>query len=266
MPTKEHKRYARGMVEALELRVHAGPSVVPTEILSARSFLEQNDFSPASDYFRRLVELQDRLGRRPPVVRQQKRNYGGEAAGGWMQLQSIYDHVILSVCYDGEFNSRRGRVKISHRFNQAGRIDFVELKFLRSLQPCLTGEIRKLLTIKDYSNLRPDWQETEAHVLRVLPQELVFLFAEFFRLPRAEMLGWLINIGHRAVADLLVELRAGRVNGHVRETSGNPNQVPLATLDSDEVALPILEQAASLESTVELSDAESVVVRYAHVR
>jgi hypothetical protein len=263
MPTKEHKRHARGIVEALESRAHAGPSVGPTEILSARTFLERHDFSPASDYFRRLVQLQDSLVRRPRVAQQEKRNYGGEAAGCWMQLQSIYDHVILSVCYDGEFNSQRGRVKISHRFNQSGRIDFVELKFLRSLQPCLTGEIRKLVTIKDYQNVHKDWLENEAHVLRVLPQELVFLYGNLFRCSRADIIGWLINIGHRTVTDLVHELRAGRVNGCERETGGNPNQLRLATVNADEVALPILEQAATLESTVEVTDSESVVVRYA---
>jgi hypothetical protein len=264
MPTKEHKRHARDIVEALESRAHAGPSVCSTEIVSARTFLEQHDFSPASDYFSRLSRLQDCVRSRPTAVRQEKRNYGGEAAGCWMQVQSIYDHVILSLCYNGEFNSQRGRVKISHRFNQAGRIDFVELKFLRSLQPCLTGELRKLVTVKDYPNQRKDWLETEAHVLRVLPQELIFLYADLFRCPRAEILSWLINIGHRAVADLVGELRAGRVNGCVRETAGIPNQLRLATINSDEVAMPILEQAAALESVVELTDSESVSVRYVH--
>ena len=35
-----------------------------------------------------------------------------------------------------------------------GRIDFVELKFLRSLHPLLTGEIRKLVTVKGYQSIR----------------------------------------------------------------------------------------------------------------
>lgn len=261
MPTKENRRHARTIVEALESRVHAGPMVCPTEIVSARAFLEQHDFSPSSDYFSRLSRLQDRTLTRLPV-RREKRNYGGEAAGCWMQVQSIYDHVILSVCYNGEFNSRRGRIKLSHRFNEAGRIDFVELKFLRSLQPELTGEIRKLLLVKDYAHVRKDWLETEAHVLRVLPQELVFLFNELFRCPRAELLAWLVNIGHRVIADLTGELRAGRVNGHSGEAVEHSNQLPLATVHMDEVALPILEQAAMLESTVEPSDSDSCVVRY----
>jgi hypothetical protein len=262
MPTKEHKRHARGIVEALESRAHAGPSVGSTEILSARTFLEQHDFSPASDYFGRLARLQNCLHHRAAKPRADKRNYGGEAAGSWMQVQSIYDHVILSTCHDGEFNSRRGRVKISHRFNQAGRIDFVELKFLRSLQPCLTGEIRKLLLVKEFSHLHQDWHEAEAHVLRVLPQELVFLFADLFRCSRTEMFSWLINIGHRTVADLLGDLRAGRVNGCGRETGASTNQLRLKEVSSDGVALPILEQAAVLESSVESGAAESVVVRY----
>lgn len=253
------------MVEALESRAHAGPAVGATEIVSARRFLEQNDFAPTSDYFHRLTRLQDFLRSRPAGPRPGKRNYGGEAAGCWMQLQSVYDHLILSTCYHGEFNTQRGRVKISHRFNQAGRVDFVELKFLRSLQPCLTGEIRKLLTVKNYQALPRDWHEAEAFALRVLPQELVFLLPDFFRYPRPEMFGWLINIGHRAVADLLANLTAGRVNGHRPEGADPGSQLPLATLGGDEVAMPILQQAAELEATAESSDAESVVVRYAGV-
>jgi len=87
-----------------------------------------------------------------------------------MQLQSIYDQVILSVCYGGEFNTRRGRVKVSHRFNQEGRVDFVELKFLCSLSPALNGALRKLVLIKDYQKIRKDWDAAEGHILPVLPQ------------------------------------------------------------------------------------------------
>ena len=198
MATKENKRQVRELVEALEQRVHAGPSVGRAEIQSARDFLRQNDFSPASDYFNRLTHLEGRLqGRSPAVIRPgAKRNYGGQAAGYQMQVQSIFDHVILSTCYAGDFNTRRGRVKISHRFNQEGRIDFIELKFLRSLHPLLNGELRKLLTVKEFLSLRKDWYETEAHVLKVLPQELVFLYEDIFRCPRTQILAWLLNIGH----------------------------------------------------------------------
>ncbi len=264
MPTKENKRQAKGLVESLELRAHAGPPVCEKEILSAREFLREHDFSAASDYFDRLGQVQSRVVARPAARLQAKRNYGGEAAGWWMQLQSIYDHVILSTCHQGEFNLRRGRVKISHRFNQAGRIDFVELKFLCSLQPELNGGIRKLLTVKNYQGLRKDWHEADAFALRVLPQELIFLFQDIFRCPRDEVLGWLINIGHRAVEDLLNAVRARPVNGSATGAAGNPDQLCMKAVLEDEVALPILEQAAALESAVEFDDPETVVVRYRH--
>jgi len=261
VPTKENKRQARGLVEALESRIHAGPPVCETEVLSAREFLRQHDFPSASDYFNRLMRVQEQMLTRPSVPRQEKRNYGGEAAGCWMQVLSIYDHVILSTCYDGEFNLRRGRIKLSHRFNQAGRIDFVELKLLRSLQPCLNGAFRKLLTVKGYQSLQKDWHAAEAFALRVLPQELVFLFEDIFRCRRDEILGWLVNIGHRTAADSLTDLR-GRANGHSPRPESDSEQLCLKALLADEVALPILESAAALESTVECDDPESVVIRY----
>src|SRR5262249_19387272 len=135
--TKEHKRQAKDLVDSLEFRVHSGPPVQVSEIASARDFLHQNDFAPASDYFSRLDQIQNRVQTRcdVPAVQPGKRDYGGEAAGYWMQVQSAYDHIILSTCFNGEFNSQHGRIKISHRFNQTGRLDFVELKFLRALQP-----------------------------------------------------------------------------------------------------------------------------------
>jgi hypothetical protein len=264
MPTKESRRQARGLLEELESRAHAGPPVRENEIVSAREFLRQHDFPSASDYFSRLVQIQDRVGARPAARPQAKRNYGGEAAGWWMQVQSVYDHVILSTCHQGDFNLRRGRVKISHRFNQAGRIEFVELKFLRSLQPELNGGIRKLLTIKNHPRLGKDWHEAEAFALRVLPQELIFLFRDIFRCPRHEVLGWLINIGHRAVEDLLNALRARPVNGCAPRPPENPHQLCLKAVLEDEVALPILERAAALESSVEFDDPETVIVRYRH--
>ena len=141
-----------------------------------------------------------------------KHNYGGEAAGRWMQLQSAYDHLILSTCYEGCINLQSGRIKISHRFNAAGRVDFVELKFLRSTHACLTGEIRKLLTIKGFQTLRKDWLSAEAFVLPVLPRELVFLFEEIFRTPKHELFAWLVNIGRRvAFAEADIRDAEGRL-------------------------------------------------------
>lgn len=262
--TKDHRRVARGLIEALECRVHVGPPIHEAEVRSAREFLCQNAFSVASDYFQRLEQIKSRLETRT-VTRSLpagKRNYGGEAAGRWMQLQSAYDHVILSTCYDGVFACKQGRVKISHRFNQAGRVDFVELKFLRSLQPCLDGELRKLLRVKDYQTLRKDWHAAEAFILSVLPQELVFLYQDIFRSPRTEVLAWLVNIGHGLAGDLLEDVRARPVNGSVPHRGTNGDQLCLPAIRSDEVALPVLEHAASLESAVELCTSQTALVRY----
>jgi hypothetical protein len=264
MATKDHKRLARGLIEALESRVHAGPPVCEAEVHSARQFLSQNDFPLASEYFQRIEQIRTRLETRSaaPALLPVKRNYGGQAAGHWMQLRSAYDHVILSTCYGGEFDLKPGRVKISHRFNQQGRIDFVELKFLRSLLHCLNGEIRSLLRVKDYPTIRKDWRSAEAFVLPVLPQELVFLYQDIFRCPRNEVLAWLVNIGHRLVGDLLEDLRSQPANGSDSQRGANGDQLSLQDVRTDEVALPILEHAAALQSTVELIEPKVVLVRY----
>ena len=214
MATKDHRRQARGLIEGLESRVHLGPPIHDAEISSARDFLCQNEFPAASDYFNRLAQIQSRLEPRSKqtYLLPAKRNYGGEAAGQWMQLQSAYDHLILSTCYEGDFCQKEGKVKISHRFNQEGRIDFVELKFLRSLHACLNGELRKLLRVKDYPSIRKNWHTAEAFVLPLLPQELIFLYEDIFRCPREEVLAWLVNIGHRIVEDILGDLRARSAN------------------------------------------------------
>jgi hypothetical protein len=261
--TKEHKRYAKGLIEKLESRIHCGPRIEHGELLSVRQFLDQNDFSPASDYFRRLGQIQDRLagrvnGENGHPAPQAKRNYGGQAGGRHMQLQSIYDHVILSVCYGGEFNTKRGRVKVSHRFNQEGRVDFVELKFLCSLSPELNGAMRKLVLVKDYQKIRKDWDAAEAYILPVLPQELVFLYKDIFRCEKADVLSWLVNIGHLIAAELLSDLDT-RVEQSV---NGNSEQLPLHAVREDTVAVPILERAAARECAVEIEDERSVLVRY----
>jgi hypothetical protein len=263
MATKEHKRHAKGLIEQLESRIHSGPPIGNGEIVSAREFLRQTEFAPNSEYYSRLGEIQSRLVTRCDAAPAMpaKRNYGGEADGYQMQLQSIYDHVIVSTCYGGEFNLKRGRIKISHRFNLEGRIDFVELKFLRSLEPCLTGEIRKLLMVKAYQNTRKDWCAAEGFVLPVLPQELIFLYADIFRCPREEVLAWLINIGHRMVEGLWNELRHGRPNEPERDCSANGDQLSLRAVREDQVAFPIVEKVAALEATVEPRDEKLVLVR-----
>ncbi len=264
MATKVHKQYAKGLIEDLETRVHAGPPIQATEILLAQEYLRDNDFSPASDYFSRLGQIQSRIEPRsreasaPPP----KRNYGGEAGGCWMQLQSAFDHVILSTCYESDIDGRNGKVKVSHRFNQAGRIDFVELKFLRSLQPCLNGEFRKLVMVKDYGKIRKDWHAAEAFVLPVLSRELVFLYQDIFRCPREEVLAWLINIGHRLAKDLVDDLEQRPPNGFEGHSRTNGEQRCLVGVRTDEVAMPILGQAMALESAVALNSPKTAVVRY----
>jgi hypothetical protein len=267
MATKEHKRSARGLIEGLESRLHAGPPIHTTEITSAHAFLRQCSFSPTSDYFSRLAQIQSRLAGRvhQPIIPNGKRNYGGKAADHWMQVQSIHDHIILSTCHNGEFNLQRGRVKLSHRFNSEGRIDFVELKFLRSLSPWLTGEIRKLVLIKGYQNIQKDWHEAEAFTLRVLPQELVFLFGEIFRHPKSDILTWLVNIGHRLANDLLTALSAGTFRCLDSENGETQNQLCLSELREDRVATSILKKSAVLESAIESSDDQTLVARYHQV-
>jgi hypothetical protein len=262
--TKEHKKQARGLIEGLETRVHLGPPVRDAEILSAREFLRQCDFSPASDYYSRLGQIQTRLQARSqePLLPRVKRDYGGESGGQYMQVQSIYDHLILSTCYEGEFNHKSGRVKLSHRFNQAGRIDFVELKFLRALEPCLNGELRKVLTVKNYQTLSKSWHAAEAHVLPILPRELIFLYPDIFRCPRSEVLAWLVNVGHRIVESLADNLRSGTVNGSHWPMKQNRDQLCLQAVRSDEIAWPILQKAAGFQTAVELRDTKTVVVRY----
>jgi hypothetical protein len=261
--TKEQKRQAQGLIGNLEIRMQCGPPVHETEIHSVREFLRQHEFSPASDYFIRLAQLQHRrAARAEPILSPGKRNYGGEAGGSLMQVQSIYDHLILSTCYEGEFNCRRGRVKISHRFNQAGRVDFVELKFLRALHPALNGELRKLVLVKGYQSARKDWRTMEAFVLPVLPRELVCLYSDIFRCPRNEMFAWLINIGHRLMGDLLEHLRAPGETGNQFRPREAGEQACLTALKSDVVAWPIIQKAAALESAVDIQSEDTIAVRY----
>jgi hypothetical protein len=138
----------------------------------------------------------------------------------------------------------------------------VELKFLRALHPALNGEIRKLLLAKGYQNLRKDWLVAEAFVLPVLPRELVFLYEDIFRCPKNDVFGWLINIGHRLVGDLLDDLKTRPINGALARAGQNTDQLCLQAVRTDEVAMPILGKAALLEAAVELRDPETAVVRY----
>jgi hypothetical protein len=78
------------------------------------------------------------------------------------------------------------------------------------------------------------------------------------------MVAWLVNIGHRLAGDLVAALDAGSVNGHEAEPARNADQLHLDAAQSDAVAMPILEHAASLESITESLDSKTVVLRYSH--
>lgn len=258
-PTRDARRLARQRMEWLETAFHAGPDIGPDHLHEFKEFLQGQGFPPNSQYFERLARLENLLRLRTAPPQAVKRDYAGYAAGCWMQLQSIYDHCILSVCYDGEFRRQPGRIKISHRFNRAGRVDFVEAKLLQSLDPKLHGALRKLITIRDYAQRQPDWWCAPAYTLRVLPRELLFLHPEIFRCARSQLLAWLINIGHRTVADLVDELTRAQVPG----SPDRSRQWPLSWLPRDPVAWPILQQAAHLEAFLEPGDSPDVSqVRY----
>jgi len=252
------------LIEQLESRLHNGAPIQDTELSSVSEFLRQRDFSAASDYHARLVKVRHQLLHRSkhPAPRLGKRNYGGQAGEQWMQVQSAFDHLILSTCYAGEFNTRRGRIKISHRFNREGRIDFVELKFVQSLLPVLNGQFRKLLLVDGYQTVRTDWRVAEAFVLPVVPQELVFLYENVFRCPKHELFAWLINIGHGITQDLGDTLHSTLRNGSELRSQNPTGQLPLAAIREDEVAFPIIEKAATLQSTVQCLEPSRVVVRY----
>lgn len=261
--TKEHKTQARLLLERLETRLHTGSHIDETELVSAYEFLRQKDFSAASDYHTRLGRVRDLLTHRAqrPAPRQGKRNYGGQAGERWMQVQSAFDHIILSTCYAGVFNTRRGRIKISHRFNREGRIDFVELKFVNSLEPALNGQFRKLVLVEGYQTIKKDWRVADAFVLPVLPKELIFLYESVFRCPKHELFAWLINIGHGLTQDLGDSLRLGFAPAE----SQRPNdfgQLPLPVIRDDEVAVPIIEKAATLKSAVQCVEPTRVAVSY----
>jgi hypothetical protein len=178
-----------------------------------------------------------------------------------MQVQSAYDHIIVSTCYAGEFNTQRGRIKLSHRFNRAGRVDFIEVKLLKSLHPALHGEYRKLLVLKNYQACNREWHEAEAFVLPVLPRELIFLYPEVFRIPRGQMLAWLVNIGHSLTADLCKAMYQESING-VNSVSERGTQLPLKDIPKDDVAVPILEKSSGLQASIEMLDSGNVLISY----
>jgi len=118
--------------------------------------------------------------------------------------------------------------------------------------------MRKLVLVKDYQKIRKDWDAAEAYILPVLPQELVFLYNDIFRCEKADVFGWLVNIGHLIAAELLSELDSRAE----QPVNGNSEQLPLHVVREDAVAVPILQRAAARECAVEIEDERSVLVRY----
>ena len=81
-------------------------------------------------------------------------------------------------------------------------------------------------------------------MLPILPQELVFLYENIFRCPREQVLAWLVNIGHRLAKDLMQDLeQQPPADGEDTPPRANGEQRPLSAVRSDDVAMPILENA-----------------------
>ncbi|MGH7972133.1 MAG: hypothetical protein ACREIC_25750, partial [Limisphaerales bacterium] len=134
-------------------------------------------------------------------------------------------------------------------------------KFVSSLEPVLNGQYRKLLLVSNYQAIKKDWRVAEAFVLPVLPRELIFLYENIFRCPKHELFAWLVNIGHGLVQDVGDSLRTGFGPAE----SQRPNdfgQLPLLMIREDEVAVPIIEKAAVLKSTVQCLEPARVAVNY----
>jgi hypothetical protein len=137
--------------------------------------------------------------------------------------------------------------------------------------------------------------------LEILPRELAFLYEGIFGCPRTQLFAWLLNIGHGIVEDLLKDLQSCKFKFSTAAGSGPgpnlgwppggwnqksvsyaatngdgktvcvepppqpgryPDQLPLDALLQDDVALPILEKAAGLESVVERAGETEAIVRY----
>jgi hypothetical protein len=118
--------------------------------------------------------------------------------------------------------------------------------------------MRKLVLIKDYQKIRKDWDAAEAYILPVMPQELVFLYQDVFRCEKADVISWLVNIGHVIAGDLIVDLSMRPEES----ANGNSEQLALHHVRDDTVALPILRKAAARDCAVEIEDERVVLVRY----
>ena len=258
MPTQEDEKNIHDKLIELDKAFAAGKEVHR----DAEHLLEeitQLGFSGGSEHFKRalsIYQMEARDGIADTDIQQPKRllesgkyDYVGHIGSYFLQAVIAYDHLFLTRVYSGEFHARKGKIKISNRFNSEGRLDLIDAKLIRSLDAHMDGAIRHLVTIDGYRTLSKDWQTAPLLYLSCIPKEMIFVKGDILRASPPKLYNTLVGYAYRTASDLLDGISRETI---AAETPRNPQQLPLDKIVHNDMAMYILGKAASLIPRCEL--------------
>lgn len=268
------------IVESLETRVALKKPISTDEVQGAADLMESLGFSEQSAYYARLERLYVLADKQKPAVvekpaerpdapvtdsealdfkRVGRREYAAIYSRGSAFLKFVYDHFFLMKLHKRWYKDRGMAVKISHRFNQEGRIDLVDAVLVHSLDPRMDRAVKHLLSVDGYDKKEKGWHGAEAFYLPIVPFEMIAFDEQFINKTYVERCQSLLREGHDGARLLVREMRAGKLQ---ESSSVRSEQKQLAEIVEDREGLYMLIKAASLVPTVRDYDKERVMVGY----
>jgi hypothetical protein len=154
-----------------------------------------------------------------------------------LQVMPVYDHIFLSRVYGG-------RLKMSWRFNRAGRLDLIDSIVIVREGPKNNPE--HLVLVEGFQSCDPEWSERPAEYI-MPPDEIRYVHGSFDRLDLQDLYQSLIRFGHSMCREFLADLDTGGVKNFDQYRS---NQKPLTHVAKDEPAMYMLRRVAEGFPTV----------------
>ena len=242
MPTRKEKREIREKIEKLGEIDPDSPEAKQT-IAEIQEMFELYGVADNSEFRIRLAEY---LGwSSGPDFDQGERSYAGMSGNVKMIITPVYDHFFLQRLY-----KKHGRLKVSWRFNQEGRLELVDAMIFPG---------KKVTHVISVDNIGgdPEWDVSGGRYNLI--DELDTLNPGFAGLDQRRKLESLLRFGQGDARDLFENLQRQNVRAPYNL---HDDQESLADIVRDNAAIYMIEGASMLMPSVRVLSRERLEISY----
>ena len=221
-----------------------------------KSFLKSQGVARESEYFRRLNELESKnlfsfenSNDENINFSKPKRVYSGFIDNKRiLRVIPVYDHLFLSRIYGG-------KIKVSWRFNQSGRLDLIDSMIFPE------NRVYNILNVLDFQSgnkEKPNWGDNLARI-NEFPEEAVLINKGFGNLGNIEKYQSIARFGHSEASDLYGSLKSRRFN---KLTNPRDGEKGIEDMFDDQEALALCQRASLLVPSIKRFDDKRVRIFY----